>query len=155
MGVRPVVSHCQGCTLQPSKCMITGLSHPREKHPGGRWPGPHSRQGAGLRAALFLCSQRPGRPRPFLDFLVPEGGRMGRGAVLVGGGGDGGGRSGGRDGSMGSGGPGLGRNPSKGENLRGLQEKPRQSQGLLSLGRNTGSRPTNCHFSSPLQMYRD
>lgn len=56
---------------------------------------------------------------------------------------------------MGSGGPGLGRNPSKGENLRGLQEKPRQSQSLLSLGRNTGSRPTNCHFSSPLQMYRD
>lgn len=55
-----------------------------------------------------------------MDFLVPEGGRMGSGAVLVGGGDDGGGRSGGRDGSMGSGGPGLGRNPSKGENLRGL-----------------------------------
>lgn len=56
---------------------------------------------------------------------------------------------------MGSGGPGLGRNPSKGENLRGLQEKPRQSQSLLSLGKNTGSRSTNCRFSSPLQMYRD
>lgn len=60
---------------------------------------------------------------------------MGRGAVLVGGGDDGGGRSGGRDGSMGSGGPGLGRNPSKGENLRGLQEKPRQSQEYWQQGR--------------------
>lgn len=65
---------------------------------------------------------------------------MGRGAVLVGGGGDGGGRSGGRDGSMGSAGPGLGRNPSKGENLRGLQEKSRQSQSLPGLVSNTGSR---------------
>lgn len=62
---------------------------------------------------------------------------MGRGAVLVGGGDDGGGRSGGRDGSMGSGGPGLGRKPSKGENLRGLQEKPRPRQSPV---RNTGSR---------------
>lgn len=65
---------------------------------------------------------------------------MGRGAVLVGGGDDGGGRSGGRDGSMGSGGPGLGLKPSKGENLRGLQEKSRPSQSVLGPVRNTGSR---------------
>lgn len=88
---------------------------------------------------------------------------MGRGAVLVGGGDDGGGRNGGRDGSMGSGGPGLGRNPSKGENLRGLQEKPRLSQslrawsGILAAGKrgevlyllgHTSCRSTNYHFSS-------
>lgn len=46
------------------------------------------------------------------------------------GGGGGGGSRGGRGGSMGSGGPGVGRNPSKGENLRGLQWRPRHSQGL-------------------------
>lgn len=75
---------------------------------------------------------------------------MGRGAVLVGGGDDGGGRSGGRDGSMGSGGPGMGRNPSKGENLRGLQERPRQSQSFLSLARNTGIGPQTATLEAPV-----
>lgn len=75
---------------------------------------------------------------------------MGRGAVLVGGGGDGGGSSGGRDGSMGSGRPGLGRNPSKGENLRGLQEKARPSESLLSLVRILAVGPQTAALAAPV-----